>query len=192
MTATPAHEIPLAIRRKAVAVHEAGHALVARYLKRPVAEVVLRAPHGLSGATRFEGEDAVVLDLSVKADRQYVQDAIVILLAGQIAEAEYWRTLAPLYVPAINSHRTDDFEIRKLQAQLGLSHDHNSMLMGYCTDLARQIALHEKAQAAIAEIADHLAEALAIGRAALDDILLRHGVVQGQLKLSANPWQRRI
>lgn len=158
MILTPAHEIPLAVRRKATAIHEAGHALVATFLMKNVTEVVLRPPHGLSGETRFESEPTVFLDLNVKADRRFAEDAFVILLAGQLAEAEYWKKLAPLYIPLVDSHRADDAEINKLRSQLDLSPDHDAMFVGYCTDKAKRIVSHENSQAAIEEIATRLAE----------------------------------
>lgn len=190
MILTSAHDIPLAVRRKAVAIHEAGHALVAVFLKRPVVEVVLREPHGLSGETRFEGEPTVLLDMNVKADRRFVEDTIVILLAGQIAEAEYWKKQTPLYSPHVDSHRTDDAEINRLRSEFRLGPEQDAMFVGYCTDKARRIILHDSSQAAIEEIATRLSHNLSIGGRGLDDILTRHEVVQGRLKFQAHPWQR--
>ncbi|MFS8036656.1 hypothetical protein ACI7BZ_06750 [Xanthobacter sp. AM11] len=192
MNLTPAHEIPLEIRRKAVAIHEAGHALVATFLNRTVAEVVLRPPDGLSGETRFAREAAVLADLNIKADRHFVEDAVVILLAGQVAEAEYWTRLTPLYVPRVDSHRTDDSEINKLRAQFGLSAEQDAMFVGYCTDKARRIVLHAQSQAAIEEIARDLADSRSVGGGALSAILARHEVVQGKLRFASHPWQRRF
>lgn len=191
MTITPAHEIPLAVRRKAAAVHEAGHALVAVFLKRHVTGAVLRPPHGLSGVTQFESEP-VMLDLNAEAGRRFVEDAVVILLAGQIAEAQYWKGLAALYAPQVNSHRTDDAEIKRLRSLFDFGPEQDAMFVGYCTDKARRIVLHESAQAAIEEIATKLADDRSIGREALNGILLRHGAVQGKLKFTAHPWQRHI
>lgn len=190
MIATPAHEIPLAVRRKAVAVHEAGHALVAILLKRTVTEALLRPPHGLSGETRLEGEPMVLLDLNVRADRHFIEDAIVILLAGQVAEAEYWRKLTSLYVPRVDSHRSDLAEIDKLRAHLHLSPEQDAMFVGYCTDKAERMVLHEHSQAAIEEIATTLFDALSIGRAQLDEILHRHDVVKRKFTSARHPWQR--
>lgn len=191
MMVTPAHEIPLAVRRKAAAIHEAGHALVATFLKRKVTQVVLLPPNGLSGETRFGNEHAVLLDLNIKADRHFIEDAIVILLAGQIAEAEYWKRQTPLYVPFVDSHRTDDAEINKLRSQLNLSREQDAMLIGYCTDKARRIVLHANSQAAIEEIAINVSDFLSLGGGELNEILVRHDVVQGRLKFVSHPWQRR-
>lgn len=192
MIATPAHEIPLDIRRKAVAVHEAGHALVALLHKRNVIEAALHPPHGLSGETRFEGAPELLLDLNVTADRHVIEDAIVILLAGQIAEAHYWKKLASLYIPRIDSHRTDDAEIHALRSHFALGPEQNAMLMGYCTDKASRLVLNANAQAAIEEIAATLFDTLSIGRAALDEILARHDVVEGKLRVARHPWGRRV
>lgn len=189
MMATPAHEIPLAVRRKATAIHEAGHALVATFLKRNVTEVMLRPPHGLSGETRFERAPAAMLDLNVKADRHFVEDAIVILLAGQIAEAEYWKKQTSLYVPLVDSHRTDDAEINKLRSQFDLSPEQEAMFVGYCTEKSRRIVLHESSQAAIEEIAITLSGNLSMSGNELKEILLRHNVVQGKLRFVHHPWQ---
>lgn len=190
MTSTPAHEIPLDVRRKAVAVHEAGHALVAILLKRNVIEALLRPPHGLSGETRFEGEATVMVDLNVKADRTFVEDAIVILLAGQIAEAEYWRKLTPLYAPKVTSQRSDDAEIHELRSHFAFSPEQEAMFTGHCTDKASRIVLHERAQAAIEEISEILCDSLSIGRSQMNDILHRHDVVHGKFKPARHPWQR--
>lgn len=192
MIATPAHEIPLDIRRMAVAVHEAGHALVALLHKRNVTEAALHPPHGLSGETRFEGAGELLLDLNTKADRHFIEDAIVILLAGQIAEAHYWKQQAPLYIPRIDSHRTDDAEIQQLRSHFALGPEQQAMFMGYCTDKASRMVHHANAQAAIAEIAARLFDTLSIGRAALDEILARHGVEAGKLKATRHPWERRV
>ncbi|MDI4665731.1 hypothetical protein K9U40_15580 [Xanthobacter autotrophicus] len=192
MIVTPAHEIPLAVRRMATAIHEAGHALVASFLKRKVTAVVLRAPDGLSGETRFESESEVVLDLNIKADRNFIEDTVVILLSGQIAEAEFWKKMAPLYVPFVDSHRSDDAEIQKLRSQFDLNHEQDAMFVGYCTDKARRIVLHERSRAAIEEIATQLSDSLSISGRELGEILIRHDVVQGKLKFAPHPWQRRV
>lgn len=190
MIATPAHEIPLPVRRKAVAVHEAGHALVAILLKRKVSAALLRPPHGLSGETLFESAAEVWVDLNIQADRRFVEDAIVILLAGQVAEAEYWRSLAALYTPHVTSHRTDDAEINALRAQLGFSHEQDAMLVGYCAERARRIVLNAQSQAAIEEIATLLAGNLSVARPELDDILHRHAVVRENFGSARHPWRR--
>ncbi|MFG1381305.1 hypothetical protein [Xanthobacter versatilis] len=192
MIATPAHEIPLDIRRKAVAVHEAGHALVALLHKRDVTGAALHPPHGLSGETRFAGAGVLVLDLNAKADRHFIEDAIVILLAGQIAEAHYWKQLAPLYIPRIDSHRTDDAEIQQLRSHFALGPEQQAMFMGYCTDKASRIVLHPNAQAAIADIAARLSDTLSISRGELDEIMGRHDVGEGKLKFARHPWERRV
>lgn len=192
MIATPAHEIPLDIRRKAVAVHEAGHALVAIFFKRKVIGAALHPPHGLSGETRFESQPELLLDLNIKADRQVIEDAIVVLLAGQVAEAHYWKTLAPLYIPRVDSHRTDDAEIHKLRSHFALGPEQDTMFMGHCTDRASRIVLHASAQAAIGEIATTLFDTLSIGRDTLDEILARHDVVEGRLRFARHPWERRV
>ncbi|WP_149803983.1 hypothetical protein [Mesorhizobium sp. NFR06] len=115
MAFTPAHEIPIEIRRKAAAVHEAGHALVAILFGRRVTGAMLRLPNGLSGETQFEQEPAVSLDFNVTADRHIVENAVIVLLAGQIAEAQHWKKLAALYSPLVDTHRHDDDEIAKLK-----------------------------------------------------------------------------
>ena len=61
MIVTPAHDIPLGIRRKAIAVHEAGHALVAILLKRDVTEAMLRYFIRRAGGGRFFNSPRVVI-----------------------------------------------------------------------------------------------------------------------------------
>lgn len=176
MTMTPAHEIPIGIRRKAIAVHEAGHALVAILLKRDVTEALLRPPDGLSGETRFADAESLPLDLSLEADRRRVADAIVVLMAGQVAEAEYWRRHASLYAPKVNSHRSDAAEVRTLKAGLALSPEQDALFTGYCIEKAKKLVLQDPAQAAIQEMAMRLSETMGILRAEMNEIMSRHRV----------------
>lgn len=180
MTATPAHEIPVGIRRKAIAVHEAGHALVAILLKRDVTEALLRLPDGLSGETRFAQAESAPLDLSQEADRRRVADAIVVLMAGQVAEAEYWRRHASLYAPKVNSHRSDAAEVHTLKSGLALGPEQDALFTGYCIEKARKIVHDDAAQAAIQEIAMRLSETMSILRTEMDEIITRHRVVLRQ------------
>lgn len=173
---TPAHEIPLGIRRKAIAVHEAGHALVAVLLRRGVTEALLHAPDGLSGETRFADAESAPLDVTVEADRRRVAEAIVVLMAGQVAEAEYWRRHASLYSPKVNSHRSDAAEILALKAGLALGPEQDALFTGYCIERAKKLVLQDAAQAAIQEIAMRLSETMSILRAELDEIITRHRV----------------
>lgn len=177
MIVTPAHEIPLAIRRKAVAVHEAGHALVAILLKRDVTEALLRPPDGLSGETRFAGGAEIQLDLTIEADRRRIAEAVVVLMAGQVAEAEYWQRHATLYSPRVNSHRTDAAEVHKLKSGLSLSPEQDVLFTGYCLEKAKRLVLQETAQAAIQEIAMRLSETMSVLRPELNEIMGRHRVV---------------
>jgi len=87
----------------AAAVHGAGHAVVAILLGRKVTRAMLRPPNGLSGQTEFESEPEIKWDLNVEADRHALEDAVVVLLAGQVAEAEYWAKLRSLYNPFIDT-----------------------------------------------------------------------------------------
>ena len=75
---------------------------------------ILRPPEGLSGETQFENEPLVMLDVNTKADRTTFENAIRVLLAGQIAEAEFWNGVSSLYRPNVDSHRHDDAEINNL------------------------------------------------------------------------------
>ncbi|MFG1183925.1 hypothetical protein [Xanthobacter aminoxidans] len=176
MTVTPAHEIPLGIRRKAIAVHEAGHALVAILLKRDVTEALLRPPDGLSGETRFAHGESAPLDLSQEADRRRAADAIVVLMAGQVAEAEYWRRHASLYSPKVNSHRSDAAEVLTLKSGLALGPEQDALFTGYCIEKAKKLVLEDAAQAAIQEIAMRLSETMSILRTEMDEIITRHRV----------------
>lgn len=177
MIVTPAHEIPVGIRRKAIAVHEAGHALVAILLKRDVTEALLRPPDGLSGETRFASTESALLDLTSEADRRRVADAIVVLMAGQVAEAEYWRRHATLYSPHVTSHRSDAAEVHKLKSSLALGPEQDALFTGYCIEKARKLVLQDPAQAAIQEIAMRLSETMSVLRAEMNEIMSRHRVV---------------
>lgn len=176
MPVTPAHEIPLGIRRKAIAVHEAGHALVAILLKRDVTEAMLHPPDGLSGETRFASAESLPLDLTLEADRRRVADAIVVLMAGQTAEAEYWRRHALLYSPKVTSHRTDAAEVHALKSGLALSPEQDALFTGYCIEKAKKLVLQDPAQAAIQEMAMRLSESMSLLRAEMNEIMARHRV----------------
>jgi ATP-dependent Zn protease len=176
---TPAHEIPMRIRRMACAVHEAGHALVAIIQGRKVTGAILRPPDGLSGETQFANEPDQMLDLNVAANRHVVEDAIVTLLAGQIAEAGFWKKVSSLYTPFVDSHRDDTQEIQRLKAGFDFSPEQDVEYMAHCTKKVEGILHDGRSSAAIGEIAEKLSENLAVSRAELDEILLRHCLITG-------------
>ncbi len=91
-------DFPVSVRRRAAAIHEAGHALVGLVLGRKVTGAILRPPDGTNGETQMDGPD-MELDLNVPADPHIVENAIVVLLAGQVAEAVLWKRVSALYNP---------------------------------------------------------------------------------------------
>ena len=177
MTFTPAQDIPVSVRRKAAAIHEAGHALVAIVLGRKVTGAMLRQPQGLSGETQFEDEPGVWLDLKVQANRQIVENAIVTLMAGQIAEAEYWKKLTSLYNPLVDSHWHDVVEINRMKACFSFSSEQNADFLAHCAGNAKHIVLHNDSQTAIEEIATKLSNDFLISRVELDEILMKFKVI---------------
>lgn len=175
---TPAQQIPESVRRKAAAVHEAGHALVAVVLGRKVTGAVLWPPQGLSGETQFANEPDKLLDLKVEADRHIVEDAVVVLLAGKIAEAEHWKQLAQLYRPNVDSHWHDFLEIDRLLSGFSFNAQQKADYIAHCTRKAEHIILANESKAAIAEIAQKLWDTRSINRSELDEILARFGVIE--------------
>jgi hypothetical protein len=169
-------QIPVEIRRMAAAVHEAGHAVVGIMLGRPVTRAMLRQPDGLSGQTEFEPEPAVELDLNIPSDRNFIEDAVIVLLAGRVAEAEFWAGQRPLYNPYIDTHREDDREIEQLVANFGFTDDERARYDSHCLARTQNYILPAPVAAAIKEIAARLSVDLEIGRAAIDRILSRNGV----------------
>ena len=173
---TPAHNIPLEVRKMASAVHEAGHAIVGVVLGRKVIGSMLRA-NGLSGETRFEPAADLWLDFGRKEDRETAENAIAVLYAGQIAEGAFWAALRSKYNPLIDSHYDDDLEIRRLIAAYNFSPGKETDYRNHCTAKARLILDDNRCQSAIKEIAAILVTAYAISRAELDEILIRNGII---------------
>lgn len=177
MTVTPADQIPVSVRRMAAAVHEAGHALVAIKLGRKVTGAILRQPQGLSGETQFENEPDKLLDLNVKANRHILEDAIVVLMAGKISEAEHWKRLSSLYQPNVDTHRDDFAEIERLIADL-FDDRRREDYLAHCAKRAESIILAKESQAAITEISQNLSSAMIITRDELNKILVKFQVIQ--------------
>jgi hypothetical protein len=173
MIYTHAKDIPVEVRRMAAAVHEAGHAVVAVLLGRKVTRAMLRL-NGLSGQTEFESEPAIELDLNVQANRHVVEDAVVVLLAGEIAEAEYWAKLRSQYNPLIDTHYHDALEINRLTAAFHFSPEERTQYDNHCRDKTRTYVRNPSVQASIEEIAAKLAVELEVSRADMDKILERH------------------
>ncbi|MDA0658689.1 MAG: cell division protein FtsH [Planctomycetota bacterium] len=82
-----AHQTPAAIRLTATAFHEAGHAVMAVSLGRPVQKVSISPAQLHSGGTRLG-----VCELQkgrVRASKDAVEDEILILFAGMVAESQF-------------------------------------------------------------------------------------------------------
>jgi hypothetical protein len=138
--------------------------LVAVVLGRKVTGAILRPPQGLSGETQFENEPEQLLDLNTEADRHTLEDAVVVLLAGKIAEAEYWKQLTELYKPNVDSHRHDYAEIERLVSGFSFNTQKKSEYMTHCTKKAKDIILSKTSKTAIEEIAQKLSDTMSITR----------------------------
>lgn len=174
---TAKDEIPVEVRRKAAAFHEGGHLLVATVLGQKVTGAIVRPPNGTNGETQFEAEPAVLLDLNLESDRQIVEDKIVVLLAGEIAEAVVWDEVRSRYQPFIDTHRDDVAKIDALKAAFHFSPDDDADYVAHCRDRAATIVHEPICRAAIQEIAEHLQATFAISREESDAILRKHTVL---------------
>jgi hypothetical protein len=174
---TPAWEIPVSIRRFAAATHEAGHTLVAIVLGRKVKGAILRQPQGLSGETQMEDEPAVWLDPNLIADREIIENAVVVLLAGQVAEGIFWAGQAARYEPEVDSHRIDDQEIADLISCYDFSENKRADYLSHCKTRASSVIAQVEAERAISRIAVELANNFAISRERIDQILIEEGVI---------------
>jgi len=76
--------------REFLAFHEAGHAVMATILRRPIRRASIRATHGLTGYVDFKQASAALPDVR-EEHRAILETDALILLAGRAAECE--RTL---------------------------------------------------------------------------------------------------
>ena len=139
---------------------------------------MLRPPNGLSGQTEFEDTPDVILDLNVEAHRHIVEDAIVVLLAGQITEAEYWRSLSSLYNPLVDTHRDDDAEINNLISGFNFAAEKRENFLAHCRVRTVELMSDQGVRSSINEIAIELATKLQIPRATIDEVLRRNDVIE--------------
>lgn len=177
MTFTHRDDIPVPIRRHAVATHEAGHAVAGVVYKRKVTGAVLHPPNGLSGETQFVDEPGRQLDFNDAAARVTVENAIIVAMAGQVAEEIYWESQAPRYTPLVDTHRIDDVQINGYVEALGYEPREERTFRDHCMSNTKQLVHNKACATAIKEIAERLAENRSINRAELDEILIRHDVI---------------
>ena len=137
---------------------------------------MLRPPHGLSGETQFEDEEPVWIDPNFAAGRAVIEDAVIVLLAGQVAEAVFWKAVADRYRPYVDSHRIDDEHIDELVAVYEFTPEQKADYLAHCRTRTEGYIHGSASQGAINEIAVNLANNLSIGRKSLDAILAKHGV----------------
>lgn len=176
MNFTPASEIPVEIRKMATAIHEAGHALVAIVLERDVTGAILR-PNGLSGETQFQKTPNVLLDPNLQENRHIIEDAIVTLMAGKVAEAEHWKRLTNLYHPSVDSHRDDEVEIGRMISAFNFSPEQDQKYRKHCLGRTESLILNENTQKAINEISATLFSDSQIGRSELDKVLKKYQLI---------------
>ena len=101
----------------------------------------------------------------------------MVLLAGQVAEAEFWTAMKQLYNPFLDTQRDDDEEIARLKAAFDFDAEQDADFMAHCIARTRTILHDARAKAATSEIAAVLVDELSISRAGLDEILTRHDIV---------------
>lgn len=177
MTFTHRDDIPVDIRRYAIATHEAGHAVAGVVYKRNVTGASLDPPDGLKGLTQFADEPGQLLDLNDAAARVTIENAIIVAMAGQVAEAEYWKSQAPRYTPLVDTQRVDDAQIDKYVEAFGYGCEGEMAFRDHCMSNTERLVRDKACAAAIKEVAEHLAENRSITRAELDEILIRHEVI---------------
>ncbi|MCB2399377.1 hypothetical protein [Rhizobium ruizarguesonis] len=177
MPYTLKNEIPVEVRRKAAAFHEAGHLLVATVLGRKVTGAILRPPHGTNGETQFEDEPEVVLDLKLQDDRSVIENHVVVLMAGEIAEAIVWDEMRPLFNPLVDTHRDDVAMIKVLKEAFYFDQEEDARYEAHCRGKTASIVHEPVCRAALEEIARHLQATFAVTREESDAILRKHNVL---------------
>jgi hypothetical protein len=107
--------------REFLAFHEAGHAVMARMLKRPIRKASIRQTHGLTGYVDYEHASSTIPHVG-EEHRPIVETDALILLAGRAAECE--RTLgSPL------SHASLDRE--NARSLLGMLEDSEEVVTNW-------------------------------------------------------------
>jgi Bacterial RNA polymerase, alpha chain C terminal domain len=107
--------------REFLAFHEAGHAVMAAMLRRPIRRASIREQHGLTGYVDYEQASAMIAEIRDE-HRPLVETDALILLAGRAAECE--RTLgSPL------SHASLDRQ--NARALLGALEDSEEVVMNW-------------------------------------------------------------
>lgn len=107
--------------REFLAFHEAGHAVMASLLRRPIRRASIREKHGLTGYVDFEQASAMLAGIRDE-HRPLIETDALILLAGRAAECE--RTLgSPL------SHASLDRQ--NARALLATLEDSEEVVMGW-------------------------------------------------------------
>ena len=107
--------------REFLAFHEAGHAVMAALLRRPIRRASIREKHGLTGYVDYEQASAMIAGLRDE-HRPLIETDVLILLAGRAAECE--RTLgSPL------SHASLDRQ--NARALLAALEDSEEVVMGW-------------------------------------------------------------
>ena len=86
--------------------------------------------------------------------------------------------MKPHYNPFVDSHRDDDMEIARLESSLLLDDAKDAEYLAHCQARTRAILSDPRCQAAVDEIAEVLFDQLTIDRAALDEILVRHDIIE--------------
>lgn len=159
----------------AVAHHEAGHALVALRFGRALTGAILRPPDGLSGETQFQPVPAARLNMALKANQNFVEDAVATLMAGSVAESAFWKKVSTLYNPFIDTGRDDAREIKRLVDCQDFNKRDREAYLSHCRAKAEQILQTPAAISALLAIAEVLSEARKIDRKTIDAIAIKYG-----------------
>jgi len=137
-------------RLTATAFHEAGHAVMAMIVDRPVQKVTITPTHGPLGGVRLGV--CKMKKGRLKASKDWLEDDVLILLAGMVAEARFTGAYCN------QGAATDLRAVRRLLQNRGGSERQIERLERRLLDKTEHLLSDERYAAAIARIAQELME----------------------------------